>query len=933
MTADDPADKSPPEDERAAPEQPAEDAAESGEPADGSAEPSVPDLSDPDLEAPSLVPPSFEQTISRSELVHVGASIAADQGTGVMIAAETATAHIPIELLSRDGKEVSFTDAGELALGEPLLDHAAYDVEKVIGRGGMGVVCAAVQKSLGREVAIKVARKIKSSQTSVTHSELEQFSNEAYVTARLDHPNVVSVHSLSRDRAGRLFFTMNRVSGISWEQLLNPRSVRNRKKREEIEQRAERMRFDDHLDILLKVADAVAYAHGKQTLHRDIKPENVMLGAFGEVLLMDWGLAMGFGDANPFVKDPDRAPQLVGTPAYLAPEMARGEMKSFGPPTDIYLLGGILYRLLTGRAPHQGEGVLAAVRAAARGEVVPPDEIADGPHINREITRITMKALAPQTDDRYQSVKVFQEEIRAYLAHDESLSISTNATRTLERLRRSIASDDEETAVRPVVGKSSAASAYGELSECMGAFRQALRLWDGNRQAADGLVTVASLHVQLAMNQGDLTLARSQLELLGSLDEIEPRDPMRSRRIRARVKGFASELEKLEARRSEEDKRVRRQRRLVRSVVLLLMVMAVAGSTLVLREKQNAMDSLRTAEKQHALALESQRRTEQLQRRLFAQATASRAALIETHLTDVEWVVAHYREQAEELLSMPAAHIPHRPTTPAGRDGYYLAEDFDRPQHIPRDMTQSARYGHAISAAQPTVKLAPWAQRGPARKLALEDARRLCRLNRLFARIHQHQPDVLYSIVGAVSGVLVSFPGSDRFRDRPEYDPTRRPWYLGALESKAERPIWIAPHVDAGGQGLLITCASPVRVHDEIRGVVGLELSLRAVQSALSDFTERSGRQAHGLLIRADGQVVVDSRYDADPAKWKVPFEIKRIDTIDSGLAGYWRGARAGDIDPDIAVQLSTATGPRLVSHASLPKLDWILLVSLVPEP
>ena len=164
----------------------------------------------------------------------------------------------------------------------------------------------------------------------------EKFLSEAVVTGDLDHPNIVPIYDLGTNESNALFYSMKRVQGTPWSKAIGEKSQA------------------ENLDILLKVADAVAFAHSNGVVHRDLKPDNVMLGDYGEVLVMDWGLALAtssFRHAE-FVTGHE---SMGGTPAYMAPEMVTGPFELIGPPADIYLLGALLYEVATGRVPHAGK--------------------------------------------------------------------------------------------------------------------------------------------------------------------------------------------------------------------------------------------------------------------------------------------------------------------------------------------------------------------------------------------------------------------------------------------------------------------------------------------------------------------------------------------------------------------------------------------------
>ena len=170
---------------------------------------------------------------------------------------------------------------------------ADYEIVGRLGQGGMGVVLAARQASVNRSVALK---KISPAHATDPESRLK-FLTEAVVTGDLEHPNIVPIYDVGKDESGLLFYSMKHVKGTPWDQVITQRSI------------------TENLEILMKVADAVAFAHSRNVVHRDLKPENVMLGDYGEVLVMDWGLAIKLD--SPAAKSAG----LGGTPAYMAPEM------------------------------------------------------------------------------------------------------------------------------------------------------------------------------------------------------------------------------------------------------------------------------------------------------------------------------------------------------------------------------------------------------------------------------------------------------------------------------------------------------------------------------------------------------------------------------------------------------------------------------------
>jgi serine/threonine protein kinase len=261
-----------------------------------------------------------------------------------------------------------------------------YELLDVLGEGGMGVVYTARQASIDRIVAVKMLK------TGMKDDDAHRgkFFSEAVVTGDLEHPNIVPIYDMGANESGALFYSMKRVHGTPWNEVIASKSLA------------------ENLRILMSVADAVAFAHVRGIVHRDLKPENVMLGDFGEVLVMDGGIAMAtaaFGKSDSILQ----TASIGGTPAYMAPELASGQIDRIGPASDIYLLGAILYEILTGDAPHAGKTVMQCLVAAARNEIQPTDKSGE----RRDIAR---KAMATGIEDRYGTVLEFAEAIRQYQA-------------------------------------------------------------------------------------------------------------------------------------------------------------------------------------------------------------------------------------------------------------------------------------------------------------------------------------------------------------------------------------------------------------------------------------------------------------------------------------------------------------------------------------
>ena len=302
-------------------------------------------------------------------------------------------------------------DSGATASGADLIAQGE------LGRGGMGVVHLAQQRSLNREVAVKTVR---SSQDASGRA----LVREAQIMGSLEHPNLVPVHALGVDTDGVPLLVMKRVEGASWRALLSDPQHEGWKPL--LAGHGEPLRAN--VEILSQLCRALAFAHDRGVVHRDLKPENVMIGRYGEVYLVDWGVALHLAERE------TEAPTIVGTPAYLAPEMARADPRLVDARTDVYLLGGLLFEVLTGRVPHEAPTALAALILALAGEVpvfpaeVPP-ELAD-------LSRHAM-AVAPQ--DRVSSAEAFREGLTRFLASREVERAVAEARLTLARARQLIA--------------------------------------------------------------------------------------------------------------------------------------------------------------------------------------------------------------------------------------------------------------------------------------------------------------------------------------------------------------------------------------------------------------------------------------------------------------------------------------------------------------
>ncbi len=299
-----------------------------------------------------------------------------------------------------------------------------------IARGAQGVVRRAFDATLQRHVAMKVLRDGAAAAgpgrpAPGSTRRLGRFVEEAQVTAQLDHPAIVPVHDLGLDAQGAVYFTMKLVKGRSLHEVLEARAA-------SAGAAPSPWNTTRLVGSLVRVAEAMSFAHDRGVVHRDLKPANIMLGEYGEVYVMDWGLARVLAAAEHEPAESglrserrDAAPgsslltlegDVVGTPSYMAPEQASGQVALLGPAADVYALGAILYHVLAGRAPFTDAGrsspldVLALVR---RGPPVPLQRLV--PAVPPELAAICEKAMAREAPARYASMAELAEDLRAFL--------------------------------------------------------------------------------------------------------------------------------------------------------------------------------------------------------------------------------------------------------------------------------------------------------------------------------------------------------------------------------------------------------------------------------------------------------------------------------------------------------------------------------------
>ncbi len=318
--------------------------------------------------------------------------------------------------------EVTFGEASQHGADVDQVEAVDHEIGEPIGRGGMGMVLRARDRSLDRDLAMKVIL------PGASRTSIARFRREALVLARLEHPNIVPIHEIGTTRDGRPFYTMKLVKGRTLQSILTGI-------REGDEECVASHPLSTLLGVFRKVCDAVAFAHSRGVVHRDLKPDNIMVGEFGEVLLMDWGLAKLLEEpdeveeeinaSSPLVdqtgSDLTLEGQILGTPLYMAPEQALGHNEDIGPCTDIYSLGGILQAILTLRPPFEGGALPELLERIEKGQrtPIPLEEDARLKHCHENrvpssLVAAVNRAMAVTSTERYATVLQLSADVGAF---------------------------------------------------------------------------------------------------------------------------------------------------------------------------------------------------------------------------------------------------------------------------------------------------------------------------------------------------------------------------------------------------------------------------------------------------------------------------------------------------------------------------------------
>ncbi|HRI70968.1 MAG TPA: serine/threonine-protein kinase [Polyangium sp.] len=409
------------------------------------------------------------------------------------------------------------TAGADAALDPSIPGLPGFEVISTLAEGGMGRVLLAHQGSLDRQVAMKVLRP-----KAISAGRTQELFEEARLAGSLEHPNIVPVYDVGRDAAGAPIIVMKRVEGRPWNELLrDPAAL--------LQMTGATEPLEANVRILLAVTNAIGFAHSRRVLHRDIKPENVMIGSFGEVVVLDWGLAANLKeDLDGSLSYVPHAHEVAGTPGYMAPEMLLDNPGSvLSPRTDVYLLGAVFYEIFAGHPPHEGSSLQEMIPSIALSA---PRFREDFP---TEARSICEKAMHRDPEERFQTVEEFRAAVEAYLQHRGSQMLADQAKQSLDELLRALAEKS--------LGEERKLAVSHLLGECRFGYRAALSAWSGNVAARRGLDRALVAVIDNELTEGDAGAAAA---LLREVSE-PPAD-------------LAARVDVAVRRRAEEDERLRK---------------------------------------------------------------------------------------------------------------------------------------------------------------------------------------------------------------------------------------------------------------------------------------------------------------------------------------------------------------------------------------
>ncbi|BBM86205.1 protein kinase domain-containing protein [Candidatus Uabimicrobium amorphum] len=394
---------------------------------------------------------------------------------------------------------------------------------KETNRDDMNVVYEAWQKKLKRKVTVK---------KMLPSSKNKSFVG-AMVAAYLEHPNIVPIHNIEQSETGKIFLTMKPVKGYSLNELLHPQTKKQ-------EQESQKYELSSYLKMLLKICNAVNYAHSNGIVNCDLKPQNIIVGVYGEVLVKNWDIAVSVDNdqKKAYITCKDSICKPMGTPSYMPPELVEGRGKDISYATDVYLLGGILYEILYRNPPRKNKDLWHTLLEAKRGQLPSFDsEVPD------DLINICKRAMAKNAKSRHANVAEFQNELEDFLSNQESIVISNQATIQLEKCLKCLENSNHNAAYIKNTPKKEIEKSKIQLNdmflESIFSFKNAREIWQGNIKAIQGEIKSRLEYATLAFQNEDINLALSQIEKLEVLDTT-PVDEEKINELRIKIKDRSS---------------------------------------------------------------------------------------------------------------------------------------------------------------------------------------------------------------------------------------------------------------------------------------------------------------------------------------------------------------------------------------------------------
>jgi serine/threonine-protein kinase len=379
--------------------------------------------------------------VGRAMLGRLQALLAAQDENSTM--SHVAAADTPVDDETASYKPGGATSPGHR--GATTFAGHRFRAQRWHAKGGLGEVFVALDSELDREVALKQILE----QYADNPESRQRFVLEAEITGGLEHPGIVPVYGLGAYADGRPYYAMRFIRGDSLKDAIAAfhkvaaAAGHDGRKRSALADPAKTVAFRNLLRRFLDVCNAMEYAHARGVLHRDLKPGNIIVGKYGETLVVDWGLAKATGKSDSTSEERTLAPssasssaetvpgRALGTPAYMGPEQARGDLAAMGPRSDVYALGAMLYCLLTGRPPFEGGDVVALLQRVERGDFARPCQV--DPAIDKALEAIVLKAMANKPEDRYGSARALADDVEHWLADERVGAYPEPWTRTLTR--------------------------------------------------------------------------------------------------------------------------------------------------------------------------------------------------------------------------------------------------------------------------------------------------------------------------------------------------------------------------------------------------------------------------------------------------------------------------------------------------------------------